>query len=104
MIRRITRLAVATAAAGAFWASAVAPASAHTPNSYANWACGGSRLNTYDIVTHAVPTDLTPYTVTAYCRSGTHDTQWYATLWSTGAITHSDWNFCYLGEYCSPEP
>jgi hypothetical protein len=76
----------------------------HTPNSYGNWACGATRLNSYDVVLHAVIVEYRPEYIAAYCRAGPYDTQWYGYLWWNGATSHTSWLFCYLGEYCPPEP
>jgi hypothetical protein len=84
----------------------------HTPNAYGNWACGATRLHSYDFVGHAVPYHIEPAYIAAYCRGGrfdgSTDIQWYAILWwngQTSVIGGSEgWHFCYLGEFCSPEP
>lgn len=62
-------------------ASAV-PASAHTPNPYANWACGATRENRDHVLDHAHPYILTTDIVVATCASHDIDTrcEWHASL------------------------
>lgn len=83
----------------------------HTPNAYANWACGGSRVSPNHIVYHAVPVVLDPAYLTAYCfsnyLSGVEPVQWHAILWWNGEISvvggSNGWHFCNY-EFCSAEP
>lgn len=109
-MRRIIILLATLALALAASVAAPSPASAHNPNVYSYWACGATRLDSQDFVVHAIPETLTPDYLFSYCRAnwfdGSHGKQWWAvTSVATGqSVVWGTWYFCYLGEYCAPEP
>jgi hypothetical protein len=86
-------------------------ASAHVTNNYAIWACSVTLRNDEQVLWHAVPTDIAPTHVTAYCYSSEFfpgggakgPTQWYATLWWNGLVTRSNYKLCNA-EPCPSEP
>lgn len=109
-MRRILTLLAATFMALGAMVVAPEPASAHNYDSYSYWHCGATRLHDYVFVTHSMPSDLAPGYVFYYCTSdlfgGGHKEQW----WAVASIATGEsavwipWRFCFLGEYCAPEP
>lgn len=112
----IKRLLALFAVIGFIWWVTMPPAisaperPSHNPNVYSYWNCGATRLDDEDFVTHSVPTALTPDFLFSYCRAtwfnGSHEKQWWAVMSTeTGeSAVWVPWRFCYLGEYCAPEP
>lgn len=106
----MNKLLVAAIAALCLTFGAIAPASAHNPNVYSYLACGATRLDQQDFVTHSAPINLAPGYLFSYCRAtwfdGSHEKQWWAvTSQSTGENqVWGTYRFCYLGDVCAPEP
>jgi hypothetical protein len=86
-------------------------ADAHITNNYAILGCSATLRNQNQVLFHAVPTAIAQTHVTAYCYSTEFwpggqvkgPTQWYATVWWNGLISHSNYTLCNVSP-CDPEP